>query len=428
VARAPTGRTNWAGNIAFRAARHHSPTSIEELQTVVSGARRLRPLGTGHSFNRLADTDGDQVSVAALPQLLEVDADDRTVTIAAGMRYGEVAIPLHDRGWALANLGSLPHISVAGAVATGTHGSGERNGGLATAVRALEMVVPGGDVVTLDRDRDGGLFGGAVVALGALGVVTRLTLDVVPTFEIRQYVYDDLDYDQLLDAFDEVVSAAYSVSVFTDWRDPVRMQIWLKRRVETPEQEPDEPARQWLGATLATGPRHPLAGMSPVHCTPQLGEAGPWHERLPHFRLGFTPSSGAELQSEYLVARGSAVAALRALAGLRDRVAPVLLTSEIRTVAADDLWLSPAYHRDSVALHFTWIADEAAVAPVVSAVEEALEPFDARPHWGKVFSTPPRVVADLYERSAEFTALLQRFDPTGMLQNDLLAAYFPRTS
>jgi xylitol oxidase len=428
VRRAPTGRTNWAGNIAFRAARHHSPTSIAELQTVVSGARRLRPLGTGHSFNRLADTDGDQVSVASLPQLLEVDADERTVTIAAGMRYGELAVPLNDRGWALANLGSLPHISVAGAVATGTHGSGERNGNLATAVRALQMVVPGGDLVTLDRDRDADMFGGAVVALGALGVVTRLTLDVVPTFAIRQYVYDDLDYDRLLAAFDEVVSAAYSVSVFTDWRDPLQAQVWLKQRVDAPGEEPDEPAHHWLGATLATGPRHPLAGMSPVHCTPQLGEPGPWHERLPHFRLGFTPSSGAELQSEYLVPRGSAVAALRAVAGLRDQVAPVLQISEIRTVAADDLWLSTAYQRDSVALHFTWIADGTAVAPVVSAVEEALEPFAARPHWGKVFSTSPRVVAGLYQRSADFTALTQRFDPDRVLRNDLLADYFPGTS
>lgn len=420
-------RTNWAGNITYRAAHRHTPSTIAGLQALVARSGRLRPVGTGHSFNRLADTDGDQVSVAGLPAMLDVDAKERTVTIAAGMRYGELAGPLHDRGWALANLGSLPHISVAGAVATGTHGSGERNGGLATAVRALEMVAPGGDLVTLDRDRDGDVFGGAVVALGALGVVTRLTLDVVPTFAIRQYVYDDLEYEQLLDAFDEVVSAAYSVSVFTDWRDPVRAQIWLKRRVETAGPEQDEPAPHWLGASLATGPRHPLAGMSPAHCTPQLGEPGPWHERLPHFRLGFTPSSGAELQSEYLVGRGSAVAALRAVAGLRDRVAPVLQTSEIRTVAADDLWLSPAYHRDSVALHFTWIADEAAVAPVVSAVEEALQPFDARPHWGKVFTTPPRELANLYERSAEFTALTQRFDPAGILRNDLLAEYFPRT-
>ncbi len=158
VTRAPARRTNWAGNIAYRAARHHRPTSVDELQELLSVSRAVRPVGTGHSFNRLADTDGDQVSVAGLPHLLEVDPDERQVTIAAGMRYGEVAGPLHDRGWALANLGSLPHISVAGAVATGTHGSGERNGGLATAVRALQMVVPGGELVTLDRDRDGDTF------------------------------------------------------------------------------------------------------------------------------------------------------------------------------------------------------------------------------------------------------------------------------
>ncbi|MEP6759732.1 MAG: D-arabinono-1,4-lactone oxidase, partial [Sporichthyaceae bacterium] len=295
----------------------------------------------------------------------------------------------------------------------------------ATAVRALEMAVPGGELVTLDRDRDGDLFHGAVVALGALGVVTRLTLDVVPTFEIRQYVYDDLNYEQLLDAFDDVVSAAYSVSIFTDWRDPVRAQVWLKRRDNGPGRA-GEPPQHWLGASLTTAPRHPVPGMSPVNCTAQLGEPGPWHERLPHFRLGFTPSSGAELQSEYLVARGSAVAALHAVAELREQVAPLLQISEIRTVAADELWLSPAYRRDSVALHFTWVADEAAVAPVVSAVEHALGPFDARPHWGKVFTTPPHMVSRLYERSADFTALTQRFDPDGVLQNELLAACFSR--
>ena len=393
-----------------------------ELQALLSDSPRIRPIGTGHSFNRIADTDGDQISVAGLPHLLEVDPAERSVTIAAGMRYGEVAGPLHDRGWALANLGSLPHISVAGAVATGTHGSGERNGGLATAVRALQMVVPGGELVTLE-DRDSDVFDGAVVALGALGVVTRLTLDVIPSFDVRQHVYDDLPFDALIDAFEEVVSAAYSVSVFTDWRAPVRARVWLKQRVDDPEQPPGEPPQDWLGAALATEPRHPIAGMSPVHCTPQLGEPGPWHERLPHFRLGFTPSSGAELQSEYLVGRSRAVEALHAVAALSDQIAPVLLTSEIRTVAADDLWLSPAYHRDSVALHFTWIADEAAVAPVVSAVEAALAPFAPRPHWGKVFSTPPRMMAAQYERWPDFTALSQRFDPDGVLRNDLLMEY-----
>jgi xylitol oxidase len=207
----------------------------------------------------------------------------------------------------------------------------------------------------------------------------------------------------------------------------VHAQVWLKRRVDDADEPAGDPPQRWLGATLASGPRHPIAGSSPVHCTPQLGEPGPWHERLPHFRLGFTPSSGAELQSEYLVGRRSAVDALHAVAALHDQVAPVLLTSEIRTVAADDLWLSPAYHRDSVALHFTWIADEAAVAPVVAAVEQALAPFDARPHWGKVFSAPPPAVTDHYERWADFTALSQRFDPDGVLSNELLLEFFTRS-
>lgn len=421
VTSALNGLTNWAGNVTFRAARHHRPTSLDELQVLVAGSDRLRVLGTGHSFNRIADTTGDLVSVGDLPTTCEVDDHRRTVTVAGGMRYGEVVGPLHQQGWALHNLGSLPHISVAGAVATGTHGSGAGNGNLASAVRALEMVTADGEIVSLDRDRDAETFAGCVVALGALGVVTRLTLDVVPAYRMRQYVYDDLPIDALAGHLDEVLSGAYSVSIFTDWREPVRGQVWLKRL----DTDAGEPPGRWLGARLADGPRHPVRGMPTRSCTPQLGDPGPWHERLPHFRLEFTPSSGEELQSEYFVARGDALGALHAVAALRHRVAPVLQIAEIRAVAADDLWLSPAYRQDSVALHFTWIADEEAVAPVVAAVEDALALFGARPHWGKVFGTPPGVVAGRYERFADFAALARRLDPSGKLRNDMVEAYVP---
>ena len=412
-------RTNWAGNVTFSAQRLHRPTSVEQLQSLVARSSRLRALGTGHSFNRLADTSGDLVSVAGLPSGVDVDAGRHTVTVSAGMRYGELVGPLHGQGWALHNLGSLPHISVAGAVATGTHGSGQHNGNLATAVRGLEMVTTDGEVVALHRDRDGDTFAGAVVALGSLGVVTRLTLDVQPTYEVRQYVYDGLPYDALTRHFDEVVSSAYSVSVVTDWREPVHCRVWQKHR-DFDRTPPDH----WLGARLADGPRHPLAGMPAASCTAQLGEPGPWHERLPHFRLGFTPSSGEELQSEYFVARSQAVDALHAVAALRHEVAPLLQTSEIRTVAADDLWLSPAYRRESVGLHFTWVADESAVAPVVAALETALAPFAARPHWGKVFGTPPAEVVGSYDRWADFATLARRFDPDGALRNDMLDGLF----
>ncbi len=422
MARGPTGRTNWAGNIAYRAARLHRPTTVDELQEIVAGAHRLRPLGTGHSFNRLADTEGDLVSVARLPHVLEVDASRRAVTVSGGMRYGELAAPLHERGWAVHNLGSLPHISVAGAVATGTHGSGVTNGSLSTGVRALQLVRADGELVTVDRE-DGDPFHGSVVALGALGVVTHVTLDLVPAFDVRQLVYDDLPYEALLDAFAEVVSAAYSVSVFMQWGDPVRAQVWLKQRIGD---HPDSPPERWLGARLADGPRHPIPGMSPASCTPQLGEPGPWHDRLPHFRLGFTPSNGDELQSEYFVAREDAVGALAALHEIRAGLGPVLQTAEIRTVSADELWMSPAYRRDSVALHFTWVPDGSAVAPVVAAVEDVLSPFEPRPHWGKVFSLPSVALAPRYERWDDFRALVRRSDPAGRLHNDLLEGWFPR--
>ncbi|ROT26825.1 D-arabinono-1,4-lactone oxidase [Micromonospora sp. HM5-17] len=418
-----TGRpTNWAGNITFDAARLHRPGSVADLRAMVAGSDRIRALGTGHSFNRIADTTGDLVSVAGLPPVVEIDHDRAQVTVSAGLRYGEVAARLHEAGLALHNLGSLPHISVAGAVATGTHGSGLANGSLATAVAAVELVTADGELRTLTRDTDRDDLLGAVVGLGALGVVTRLTLDLVPTFDVAQYVYDDLPWARIATDQAELFGAGYSVSLFTDWAGRRFNQVWVKRRVDAGAPEPEP---RWLDATLADAPRHPVPGMPAVHCTPQLGVPGPWHTRLPHFRLEFTPSSGAELQSEYFVARHHLVEALAALEDIADRIAAVLQISEIRTVAADELWLSPAYRRDSAALHFTWVADAEAVQPVIAAIEERLAPYAARPHWGKLFGVPPEALRDRYPRYADFAALTRRYDPTGKFRNDLLDTYFP---
>jgi xylitol oxidase len=418
-----TGRpTNWAGNITFAAARLHRPTSVPELQSLVAGSDRVRALGTGHSFNRIADTTGELVSVAGLPPVVEIDPDRAQVTVSAGLRYGEFAGRLHEAGFALHNLGSLPHLSVAGAVATATHGSGLANGNLATSVAALELVTADGELRTLARDTDPDDFPGAVVGLGALGVVTRLTLDLVPAFDVAQYVYDDLPWTRLATDQEEIFGAAYSVSLFTDWTGPRFNQVWLKRRVDTGAPDPQP---RWLDATLADTPRHPIAGKPAVNCTQQLGVPGPWHARLPHFRLEFTPSSGQELQSEYFVARHHLVEALAALEDIADRIAAVLQVSEIRTVAADELWLSPAYRQDSAGLHFTWVADTEAVRPVLAAIEERLAPYAVRPHWGKLFDVPPEVLRQRYPRYADFAALARRFDPAGKFRNDLLDRYFP---
>jgi alditol oxidase len=153
--------------------------------------------------------------------------------------------------------------------------------------------------------------------------------------------------------------------------------------------------------------------MPPAYTTPQLGIPGPWHERLPHFLPEFTPSAGSELQSEYLLPRERARDAIRSIDGVSDRVAALVQISEIRTVAADDLWLSPSYQRDTVAIHFTWTDDVRAVAAVLPVVESQLEPFRARPHWGKLFTMSPEVVAGLYDRLPDFQRLVRRFDPAG---------------
>ncbi|MEV4121857.1 FAD-binding protein [Micromonospora sp. NPDC049645] len=408
-------RRNWAGNVRYAAKAFHRPTSVDELRRLVAGSDRIRAVGSGHSFNRLGDTDGDLVSLAGLPPVVEVDPERRQVTVSGALRYGDIARQLHTRGYALGNLASLPHISVAGAVATATHGSGQTHGNLASAVAALELVTADGELLRVDRDAD--TFAGMVVGLGALGLVTRVTLDVVPTFALRQYVRLDLDPV----ALDEALGSAYSVSVFTDFRTPRLREVWRKQLADQPP-----PPADWLGTAAADQPRHPVLGMPAENCTPQLGEPGPWHERLPHFKLGFTPSSGDELQSEYHVARSAAADALAALDDVADRIAPVLLVSELRTVAADELWLSPNHRRDSFVLHFTWVDDSAAVLPVVAAVEERLAPFAPRPHWGKVFVTDPAELSTRYPRYADFAALLADLDPTGKFRTDALDRYFPR--
>ena len=383
---APVRVRNWARNVEFRAARVHRPTTLDELSRVVAEAAKVRVLGTGHSFNRIADTDGDLVLLGDLPAEVEIDATAGTATVAAGMRLAEISARLHAAGFALANLPSLPHISLAGACATGTHGSGDGNQNLAAYVRAMRVVTADGDVAELTRGADD--FPAAPVSLGALGVVSHLTVDIQPTFDVAQYVYKDTSLDELIEKHEDVFAAGYSVSAFTNWADG-RADIWLKLRVDG-EASPATPQRSWLGGTLADQPSHPVPGMPAENCTQQLGVPGPWFERLPHFRPEFTPSNGDEIQSEFFVPRDRAVEAFAAMCRLGRSIEPVLLTSEIRSIAADDLWLSPAYRRDCFALHFTWHPDRAAVTPVLAAMEDALLPLAARPHWAKFFTGGPR--------------------------------------
>ena len=410
--------TNWAGNLEYGTERVYAAVSCEDVQRFVKASHQFKVLGTRHCFNELANTTAQFLSLSSQEHVVRLDAQAKTATIECGMSYGQLCPYLQQHGFALHNLASLPHISVAGACSTATHGSGVKNRNLSTQVSALELVTASGDLLRLTREKDIDTFRGAVVGLGALGVITKLTLDLEPTFTMRQYVYENLPLDQLLQNFDAIEASAYSVSLFTDWQNPRVNEIWLKTRLDAEPRFEAKP--EFFGAKLATKDLHPIAELSPENCTEQMGVAGPWYARLPHFRMGFMPSAGKELQSEYFVPRSQAVEAILAVERLHDRISPHLLISEIRTVAADDLWMSMAYNQDSVAIHFTWKQDWPAVSKVLPAIERELAPFNPRPHWGKLFTMAPAELRSRYERLPEFVALAKKLDPQVKLRNTFL--------
>ncbi len=412
---------NWAGNYEYSTVSVQHPQTVEQVQALVRQTPKLKALGTRHSFNTIADSVDQFIALDQLDSAVSIDRQRSRATIGARFNYGELAEILQREGYALHNLASLPHISVVGACATATHGSGVGNQNLSSEVAALDLVTADGELVSLSRERDGETFLGAVVGLGALGVVVSMTLDVLPTFHMRQNVFENLPINQLETHFDEIVASAYSVSLFTDWQTDRINEVWLKAKADAKaDDSPYSPRTEFFGATAATKPLHPIASVPPENCTEQLGVVGSWNERLPHFRYDAMPSAGSELQSEYFVARADALAALRAIRSLAPLIAPHLLISEIRTIAADNFWMSPCRQQDSVGIHFTWKMDWPSVKSLLPQIEARLAPFDARPHWGKLFTMPPARLQALYPKLLEFRQLIQHFDPHGKFRNAFL--------
>jgi xylitol oxidase len=405
---------NWAGNHTYRGAVQR-PATIDEAAAIVRGSTRVRALGSRHSFTDIVDADV-LIDLSGLGRPATFDADARTVTVAGAATYADVAQVLRPHGAALRNLASLPHISVAGAVATGTHGSGTLLGNLATSVSGLELISAAGEVVTADRRTPD--FKGMVVSMGGLGLVTAVTLDVDFDYEIEQHVYGDVPLGLAAEQLEMVLGAAYSVSIFTTFAGDIDGQVahvWLKRRTDGSDRSMT-PGPTFLDAPAATMQHHPVPGLDGKACTPQLGAPGLWADRLPHFRMGFTPSAGDEVQSEFFVDAGDGSAALDSLRRAAPDFADRLMVGEIRSVAADELWMSPHFGRDSIAFHFTWYSGDNERA--VRAVEAALGPFAPRPHWGKVFHADSFSAADTYEMFDDFVDMANRFDPHGVFRND----------
>ncbi|AYL94894.1 FAD-binding protein [Mucilaginibacter celer] len=408
---------NWSGNLTFSTGNVFYPKSVEEVQQLVKKHNKIKVLGTRHCFNPIADSKDNLLSTRDLNKVVSLDKQNHTVTVEGGIKYGELAPYLHKEGFALHNLASLPHISVAGSITTATHGSGVKNGNLSSAVAGLEIVKADGSIVHLSKSKNAEQLNAAVVGLGALGVLTKVTLQIQPTFMMKQHVFTGLPMSQLKQHFEAIVSAGYSVSLFTDWQTDSINEVWIKSRIGV---DKDENLKEFYGAKAATKNVHPIIALSAENCTEQMGVAGPWYERLPHFKMGFTPSSGKELQSEFFVPFNHAVEAIEAVARLGRQISPHLFITEIRTIAADELWMSPAHHQKSVAIHFTWKQETEAVMKLLPQIEKELSPFNARPHWGKIFTMPAKTLAARYEKMAAFKAIVAEYDPQGKFRNQFL--------
>lgn len=409
---------NWAGNLTYSTDNVFYPNTIAELKSVVKKCTKLRGLGTRHCFNTIADSKHNLVSSSKLTNILSLDKINNTITVEAGIKYGELAPYLDKQGFALHNLASLPHISVAGSIITATHGSGVNNGNLSTAVRGLELVTADGTLVKFSKEKDGETFDGVVVSLGAIGMITQVTLAIQPTFTMRQQVFVKMPLAQMKEHFNEIVSAGYSVSLFTDWQSEFINEVWIKEKVN-PEIE-YRGMEEFYGAKAAIKDLHPIIELSAENCTPQMGKPGPWYERLPHFKMGFTPSSGKELQSEYFIPRSQAVEAILAIQSLGKQIGPHLFITEIRTIAADTFWMSPCRNQASVTIHFTWKQEWDSVIKLLPQIEKALAPFNPRPHWGKIFTMPAPVLESRYEKLSDFKKLVAHYDPKGKFRNDFL--------
>jgi alditol oxidase len=412
---------NWAGNIEYSTDHLSFPTTIGQVREGVKKNSHLKVLGTRHCFNRIADSDQCLISLKSLDQVLSLEPQTLRVKVAGGITYGQLGPYLHERGFALHNLASLPHISIAGACSTGTHGSGISNGNLSTAVAAIEMITADGDVLELSREKDGEIFRGAVVSLGALGLITSLTLEIQPTYLVRQDVYEGLPLSELTSHFEQIMSSGYSVSLFTDWQSQTFSEVWIKTRIR--ENEPFTLGSEFYGARAATKNLHPIESLSAENCTEQMGVPGPWYERLPHFRMGFTPSSGKELQSEYFIPRGHAVEAILAISRLGKQIGPQLMITEIRTIAADSLWMSPCYEQASATIHFTWKQNWPEVSRLLPQIEKELEPFHPCPHWGKLFTLSPAKLRSRYPNWDLFLGLVRQYDPKAKFRNGFLSRY-----
>lgn len=410
---------NWAKNITFSSQNYIEIENLTQLQKVIESSNKLKVIGTGHSFSEIADTTGTLISLKNLDAEIEIDEKSQTVRVSAGTSYANLAKYLEKNGWALSNLASLGEITIAGAVMTGTHGSGSDNKVLSDSVVAIEMILASGDKFVIDR-KDFAQFPGFVVSFGALGVFTKLTLKIVKSFSVKQVVYENIPIQSVLENFNEIFDRPYSASYFSNWSPKNTGQIWMKFLDNEKFSELQSNA---YGGNLALTNQHPVKVNHPGNCTEQMGVAGKWLFRLPHFKLDSSPASGDEVQTEYLVDRDYVQGYINELTKIGEDIAARVYATEIRTMSSDDLWLSGAYGRETVGFHFTW-KKTSEVKDFLPVIENILGKNKGRPHWGKLFSTPRAQLIERYPKYEEFRQLIQKYDSGNKFRNKFIEQYF----
>ena len=408
--------TNWSGNITFNEIQTLSPCSLSELQSVVKDAKHVRVRGTGHSFNPIADTFNYALTLQNMPRILSIDKVKQVVTVSAHLTYAELSHELHSQGWALQNLASLPHISIAGSIATGTHGSGIMNGNLASAVEFIDIIDPSGNLKHINQ-KTSDLFNSSIVSLGLKGVVTTVGLKIQPTYYMNQVIYEKLDRTFFLDNSFECLTSGYSVSYFTNWDERKEGDLWVKSI------DGSTIPHILSGLNKAKSMLHPVKGLDPSNCNEQLGVAGPWYMRLPHFKIDFKPSIGDELQSEFFIDISNAGTALKKIEKISTQISKNIYCSEIRLIAGDNFWLSPHYDRQSLGIHFTW-RKTTEVPQLVQTIESELSEFDYRPHLGKIFSSTPQYLSKVFPKYYDFIHEVETFDPTQKFGNNFTRRLF----
>lgn len=403
---------NWGGNLAFEQAEVVKPKTISELAEMVR-VNKVRPVGTLHSFSPIAKGEGLLMSTANLAIKPELDSDRSVVRFGAAMRFGELALFLEQNGFALRNMGSLPHISVAGAAATGTHGSGDKNQILSSSLTSFSYLNHEGELIKVEKQDP--LFEAFRLGLGAYGIWVEAELSIVPSFQIRQDIFLEIPWSYFLEDPSRLTSAGYSVSLFGKWGTSTISQTWVKSEVEDPR----------AGVPIAAiapeqNSKRELADGVGDNLTEQGGKPGPWLHRLPHFRLDASPSAGNEIQTEYFFTRDKIAHAIEAVHSVAGKINPVLIISEIRSIAQDDAWLSPMRRGDSIALHFTWKNEPELVDIAVQELEKVLAPMEPIPHWGKVHHFTQSDLERAHPMLSKAREQFENADPSGKFSSDYL--------